>query len=501
MKKKLTFFSMLFALISASAITSHAAELTADTADLSTFFSLITECTSAIIVTVISIILVVLAIIFRKKITKRLDNSSASMMINAFIIFFSVFGLACFAMAVATDGETWKNLLNGTDSGLDQNTHFADYLKSLQNAGSQRFYKSAESLSPFSMLIFFILAQFMPSDLISSEAYVKYIQVMKNQTFIYLYLILVLFCIVLIYRMARSKMRHNGLNMRDELVAFLLVVSYPTMYCISMGNITGVAVAFCLYFLEFYDSEKKIYRELAIIAIAIAGAIVPYSFVFAFLLLKDKSKMSKLNFAQACVFFVTLFILPAIFTGFGNMVTYVKSLLMIHGDYTPGNGSLANLLSLTGADDFILYIITAITEVIGLACFFILPATWQKSAAAVYCILNLLPNVNSLTMVFVFIPLVYLLAEKSHKAVDWLYLLAFSLLITPFPEWYHSNLNEFTIALEYIGIINLRNANELIAPIATQMIFVLIICQAAAVLKDRKKTKAGQVTEPVPEEA
>lgn len=492
MKKKLTFFLTLFALISASVITSHAAEPTATTTDLSQFFSLITECPPAIIVAVISLIFVVLTIIFRKKIIKRLDNSSASMMINAFILFFSVFGIACFAMALATDGETWKNLLNGTDNGVDQFTHFEDYLKSLQNSGSQRFYKSAEILSPFSMLIFFILAQFMPADAIFSESYAKYLQIMKNQTFIFLYLILVLFCIVLIYRMARSKMRHNGLNMRDELVAFLMVVSYPTMYCISMGNIAGVAVAFCLYFLEFYDSEKKLYRELAIIAIAIAGAIVPYAFVFAFLLLKDKSKMSKLNFAQATVFFVILFVLPSIFTGLGNMLTYVKSLLMIKSNYIPGNGSLANLLTLTGADDFILYIVTAITEVIGLACFFILPATWQKCSAAVYCILNLLPNVNSLTMIFVFIPLIYLLAEKSHKAVDWLYLLAFSLLVTPFPEWYHSHLNEFNLALESIGIINLKNANELIAPIATQMIFVLIICQAVAVLKQKKKANATE---------
>ena len=489
MKKKLTFFITLFALLSAVSINSFAAEISADVTGISDFFSSLVACPPALAVLIISAVLIILTLIFRKKLVSKLNDSTASQMLNAFIVFFSVFGIACFAMALATDGETWKHLLNGTDSLDEEYTQFSHYLKTLQNAGSQRFYKSADTHSPFSLLLFYLLAQFMPTDAIFSESYVKYLSMLRNQTFIYLYLILVLFCVVCIYRMSRSQLRHNGLKMRDELVAFLMVVSYPTMYCISMGNIAGVALALCFYFLEFHNSEKKIYREIAIVAIAISAAIVPYTFVFAFLLLKDKSKMSKLNFAQASVFFVLLFVLPATFTGFGNMLTYVKSLLLINGDFVPGNGSLANLLSITGVHTAVLYIITAVTEVLAFLCIFILPSTWQKTAAAVYCILNLLPNANSLTMLFVFIPLVYLLTEKTHKAVDWLYLLSFSLLITPFPEWFYSYANEMQILFESIGIVNIQNANEIIAPIATQMIFVLIICQGISALKEKKNKK------------
>lgn len=489
MKKNITFFITLFTLLSLTAITSFAAETTAAASTASDFFTYLSQCPPVLAVLSISAVLIILTLIFRKKIAKKLNKSDASQMINAFIVFFSVFGIACFAMAIATDGVTWKHILNGTDDALDKYTHFSDYIKTLQNAGSQRFYKSAETQSPFSLLIFFILAQFMPANYIYSEAYLQYLSIIKNQTFIYLYLILVLFCIVLIYRMSRSQLRHNGLKMRDELVAFLMVVSYPTMYCISMGNITGVAVALCLYFLEFYNSERKLYRELAIVAIAISGAIVPYTFIFAVLLLKDRSKMSRLNFAQAAVFFITLFILPAAFTGFDNLATYLKSTFLIASDFIPGNSSIANLLRIFGAGDVVLYTVTIITEIIALICVFILPSTWQKTAAAVYFILNILTNANSLPTVFVVIPLVYLLKEKTHKATDWLYLLALSLLITPFPEWFYSYANEFNMMLESLGILGIQNANEIIAPVASQMIFVLIVCQAVSVIKNKRKQK------------
>ncbi|MBR5498341.1 MAG: hypothetical protein IKV76_10220 [Clostridia bacterium] len=487
MKKKLIFFSTVFAVLASTGITSFAADATSVGDTFSMFFALIRQCPPVIVVFILSLVLIVLAVVFRKKISEFLRDSSASMMLNSFIVFFSVFGLACFALALATDGETWKNLLNGTDTPLDKYSHFSDYIKSLQYAGTKQFDMVADRLSPFGYLIFFLLAQFMPGSVFAADTASKYAQLHKNQTLIMLYLILVLFCIVLIYRMSRSKLRKNGISLRNEVVAFLLVVSYPTMYCISMGNIAGFAVAACLFFLEFYNSEKKAFRELAIIAIAVSAAIVPYTFVFAFLLLIDKSKMARLDFAQAAVFFSVLFVVPSIFTGFVNLLTYMKSLVVIPEVFVFGNGSIANLLSVTGAPDVLLYILTVITEVIALACVFILPNAWQKSAAAVYFILNLIPSVNSLTMIFVFIPLVYLLSEKKHKAIDWLYLLAFALLITPFPEWYYSCSDNFALALEILGFHDLRNANELIAPVAVQMIFVLIVCQSIAVLKAKKK--------------
>lgn len=495
MKKIFTFFTTISVLFAVSIFTSNAQDADSQTGKLAVFFEGFSNCPPAQAVLIISIVLIVLAAVFGKKLSKRLDNTTASQMANVFIAFFSVFGLACFFMSAATDGETWKHLINGTDTPDNDYSHFSDYIQTLQNTGTKNFSSSADRFSPFSLSIFYILAQFMPADMISSTSYTVYLSILKNQTFVFLYLILVLFCVFFIYKTARTALRCNELKFRNELIAFLLVVSYPSMYCISMGNITGIAIALCLFFLEFKDSENKLLREMSIIAIAVSAAIVPYTFVFAFLYLKDKSKMSKLNFAQSVVFFLILFIVPASFTGTDSMITYLKSLLLIGENYVPGNSSLINILRLTGMGNAALYFFTAIFEIASFVCIFILPKSWQKSAAAVCCILNLLPNVNSLTTLFVFIPLVYLLSEKTHKAIDWLYLLAFSLLITPFPEWFRSYSEEFTAMLDSIGATGIMNANEVIAPFATQMILVLSICQAISVIKKKKREKViEQVT-------
>ena len=169
MKKKLIFFATVFAVLASTGITSFAADATSVVDTFSMFFALIRQCPPVIVVFILSLVLIVLAVVFRKKISEFLRDSSASMMLNSFIVFFSVFGLACFALALATDGETWKNLLNGTDTPLDKYSHFSDYIKSLQYAGTKQFDMAAERLSPFGYLIFFLLAQFMPGSVFAAD--------------------------------------------------------------------------------------------------------------------------------------------------------------------------------------------------------------------------------------------------------------------------------------------------------------------------------------------
>ncbi len=425
----------------------------------------------------------------KKKFSNKLTCLSANRMTEAFILLFSIFGIACYIMAYLTNGQSWSNLLCGTDIENESYTHFSDYFKTLMNAGTGNFEQSAERFSPFSLMLFAFFSHFMPQKLIHSISFADYLKILNNQTFVYFYLIIVMLCIVLMYRMTRSVLRRNELKMKNEIVAFLLVVSYPTMYCISMGNITGVTVALCLFFMEFYEHENKFIREGAIVAIAVSAAIAPYTFVFAFLILLNKSKMAKLNFAQALVIFLALFIIPSSYTGIENMLTYLKSLLLVSPGFAAGNGSIANILRLINAPDSVIYIVSGLLNVIAFACIFILPETWQKTTAATYCILNLLPNINSLTVIFAVIPLVYLLSEKKHKTIDWLYLLSFTMLITPIPEWFYSFSESFKAGIEKIGITGIHNTNELIAPLAVQAILILLICQAISVLKQKKQPK------------
>jgi len=90
---------------------------------------------------------------------------------------------------------------------------------------------------------------------------------------------------------------------------------------------------------------------------------------------------------------------------------------------------------------------------------------------------------------FVFIPLVFLFAEKQHKASSWVYMLTFALLITPFPEWFKADINQFTIFLASFGISDIQNANNLISPAATQFILIILFYQIINRMKSKKLAK------------
>lgn len=495
MKKKLLSLISTLSLFFISALPCRAMQILTDEASSAAKFSFymftnsLKSCVSVQIAAIAAVVVIVLFLIFRKKLVKRLSDSSASSMLNAFIVFFSVFGIGCLAMAFVSDGTTWSGLMHYEEDTRTLYTQFSDYILMIQNAGSQRFTGSAADFTPLSLLIYFTLAQFLPAKLVLSESLISYPTILRNQPFMYLYLLLVIMCIVLIYRMNRSVLRRNGLNMRDELVVFLTVVSYPTMYCVELGNIVGFSLALSLFFIIYHDAKQKVFRELSHIAMGISAAITPLTILFVLILLDGKKKKAVSEMIKIMLYAIILFVTPCIFTGFDCLAIYAKSFFSIPADsYLISNMSIANLLIFFGIDNqILLQIVSVLMNLIAVAAIIILPKTWQKMSAAVYIMLNVFSVSDPMMLIFVFIPFVFLLAEKTHKATDWLYLLVFALLITPFPEWFYFDRAQFNIFTLSLGIRDIRNANNLISLAAAQSLFVLIFSQTISKLKHKKQ--------------
>lgn len=493
MKKKLLFLMITSSILFSSIITGFAESVTNPVAAeenftikniLGSFFN----SNSAIIAAVVSAVLLILLLIFNKRIKRKLDNTTASHMINAFIIFFSVSGIACLAMGFATEGATWSNLMHFNENISDIPTQFEDYIINLKNAATLRFYKSAETNTPFGNLIYFLLAQFLPTNLLFSTSASEYITILRNQTFMYLYLILVVMCIMLLYRMHRSVLRNNKLNMRDEVVAFFMVVSYPAIFCIEKGNITGISLMLVMLFVILRNAEKNIFRELSYAALAAAAAITPPALIFALLFFEEKNKKAVMRFIRTVVYFLILFISPAFFNGFGNILTYMKAFLSVSADsFIPGNMSIVNLLHFFGIDNtVVIYAIVILTNIIAVLAMLFLPEIWQKTAAGAYIILNIFAVSDATAILFVFIPLTFLLSQNEHKAINWVYMFTFACLVTPFPEWFRSDSEAFFAFLSTMGIENIRNANNLISLAAAQFLLVILFCQLASKMKARK---------------
>ena len=170
----------------------------------------------------------------------------------------------------------------------------------------------------------------------------------------------------------------------------------------------------------------------------------------------------------------------------------MQSLFAVTKDtFVASNMSIANLLVFFGVDNIIvLNIVTISMNVIAAVCAFILPKTWQKMTAVIYITLNIYLFSSAVNLIFIFIPLIFLLAEEKHKASDWLYLLVFALLVTPFPEWFWFEVSEFNYFLIQFNIKNIRNANNLISLASVQSLFIIIVCTTLSSLKNRKKVQA-----------
>ncbi len=495
MKKKLTSFAIMITALFSCTTTCFAADVNASTAkSWSNFFDYLAQCPVAIVMAAFSAAVVILPIIFKKPLAKKLNNSTATHMIRAFIAISAIFSISSFIMALLSDGVTLGHMLHSENTNTAETFHFFDYLNTLRDAGSKNFIRSASEFSPMALLIFYILAQFMPTKYIHSAGFATLIQMSKNQTFIYCYLIILMMLIVLIYRVNRNVLRRNGRRFLNEIVAYLLVVSYPTLYCIKLGNIVGLSYALVMFFIAFRDSEKRAAREFSLLALAISAAITPYTLIFALLLI-SKGKKVPADFIKTLVYSVVLFVAPAIFTGFDCLGMYISNLFRLPEETPIENLAISGILRFAGIENTVLlYVIPAVFWIIALACIIILPSAWQKAAAAVYLIVNLVPAEPNAILLLVFIPLILLLAEQQHKATDWIYLAAFTLLVSPLPEWFWFDGQDFSAMFESIEIYTVHNANELVAPFAVQLIFVLIVCQTIATLvKNKKQTK--EITE------
>lgn len=494
MKKYLLILLSTTAIVFSSAITGFAAGFSQEEQNgIATIFSKFAASPAAIGAAVVFGVAVILIAVFGKKLGNRLDDTSAKSMTNAFIVFFSVFGIATLILGFATEGETWSNLMHKnpyTDSPFPQ---FEDYLKNVKFAGRKHFYEMAETNTPFSMLIFFILSQFMPATMIYGDSFIHEILILRNQIVMYLYLILVMMIVFLTYKMNRYVLRRNGLNFRDEIIAFLLVVSFPAIYCIEKGNFSAISLMLSLLFILFRNSEKKIYRELSYFALAVSAAITPYTLIYAFFLVDIKDKKTFINFAKTIGYFLVLFITPAFFTGFGNILTYAQAFLNVNADaYISTNMSIVNILHFFGiSNTIVVYAVFILTEVIALLAMFVLPSVWQKSAAATYIMLNIFSVSEPTVAIFYFIPLIFILAEKKHSKQDWLYMFTLAFLVTPLPEWFRYDF-AFDSFLQSMNI-SVNNANELIAPAATQLLVIILLVQTVNVLKSRKISVAVTV--------
>ena len=228
---------------------------------------------------------------------------------------------------------------------------------------------------------------------------------------------------IMVLTLASKELKHS--TKKAYLFALVFLASPGYIFMIERGNLAILATLCMFIYLYLYDSENEIYREIALISLAIAACFKIYPAILGILLLIDK----RYKDAIRCIIYgLILFIVPFFVTGgIQNISKFITNIQNLNLDYQKnlrgfGYGYKINILnfvdafvySKTGAhaSSILTNSITVIFASILLFVTLCAKARWKKIMALTLAMI-ILPGFSYIyTAVYMIVPLTYYLKEN-----------------------------------------------------------------------------------------
>jgi hypothetical protein len=284
------------------------------------------------------------------------------------------------------------------------------------------------------------------------------------------------------------------------------ILSAPFIFCFERGNIVIVSILLCCYYVLNYDSEDKIKKELAFIALAFAVALKIYPVVLGLLLIAEK----KYKDALRCIIYgIVIFVIPIFIlrdsiteiidcmTTDINYFTKATNEQLVDWGFSYRIGISAIVYSLgqyynvdNGTLSVIVKVLTCIVIVGMLVAAFALKDK-KKKVMALIMIIAYIPGFSWIYNTMYFLPVVFLLNRDYDKVEklqikDVIYIVLLLLLFVPLP---YGDLFESLYGVQKISI------NTFLTNVSLSMIFIcLIIEMIADISKGKNKTLEGKET-------
>lgn len=282
----------------------------------------------------------------------------------------------------------------------------------------------------------------------------------------------------------------DGSSSRKFVFAILSIISWPFAYMVERGNILILAYLFLLIYVFYYDSENKVKRELALISLALSAGLKLYPAVFGILLLLDKRYKDAV---RTVIYGILSVMLPMFlfYDGINGLRAWISNIRRFTGMvsdsiYFPGSTTCksgfymiqriftSSELGIEGAGDKIL---TYFPLLIAIAAVLILPKKWQKLLGLVFFAITVPGGGGSYSMVFLTIPLIFMMKDKKLRVFDYLYalIITFQHMIFPIP---------MVAAQSIIGV------NQAVTSLVVLMIFmVMLLDLCGEIIKIYKKQR------------
>lgn len=308
---------------------------------------------------------------------------------------------------------------------------FADFLNPIKWVSHTYFttgYAGAEpAFYPAMPLLFFY-----PFSLLANSGGIAY-KIMS--VFIFL-LIPTILITILLYE---SK---TGTKVKRLFIVFLLLFSGIYLTSLERANICFYSSAALFSFLALYKTDNKIWREIALVALAVAASIKIYPVIFVILLLLEKRFFEFFRFLIYAILitFVPFLIMHGGLSNVGLYLTMAKKLMIYYSNESPElkfgyNGFIPVIAMFFPKLSFLINFINPlkfILTIFSILSIFHIESYWKK--LLLLTILTIvLPNPSFIyTCLNLFFPIILFLNEKEHPISDWKYLILMIIILSPF---------------------------------------------------------------------
>ena len=476
----------------------------------------------------------------------KLINKNKPLTTKNLIVFFIVFFLGSIfvssVFAAATGGDSWKAMLFHNGPYTDM---YMDFFNSIRDAGAEDVYTARNNIyPPLCLLIFKVLGFLISEDLVDLPNKQR-VLLQADQRCMMIYILFACILILSLSTLINSYVNKlSWQNKKDKgtyhtVISFLLIISYPVMYCLERGNIIILSMIFTMFFVFFKDAENKALKELSYISLAIAAGIKLYPAIFGLMLLFEKKYKDA---ARLVVYGILAVFLPFVFFIQPDTLSISASanpaLAMIsNSNVLAANGSssaLSNIIdnlisfatnkksslnfSSVSIQNFVFLfdpdnttlanIICYITEAIAFVGLFFTKKKWHQVFLITYLMLNIPSASSSYALTFLLIPFIMFLyddkgngySSENRPKIDKLYIVCYALLLAPLPVFWYFHQAEVKELVNSFGLAYQSKTNQLVAGFVYQFMFMLISFEVFNGKFTRKKSKSTPDTEQAIEE-
>ena len=463
----------------------------------------------------------------KNNLTKKSFIPTTTNMIKFFVVFFAASIFVASVLAVASGGESWKYMLFHSGPYTDM---YMDFFNSIRDGGSDNVYSERNNIyPPLCVLIFRIMSKLIDPNLVSTR-FEQRTSLQSDKICMVLYIMFALICIMSMIRLIESyaNMKTVGkMKLQAAIISFVMIISYPVMFCLERGNILILSMVFAMFFIFFKDSENKVIRELSYIALAFSAAIKLYPAIFGLTLIiekKYKEALRLMAYGIIVVGFPIVFFLDE-FRADPASISYAFAPLLKIGtnvmadaetqsifeklinnllNFALNKKSSLNLSSVSIQNIVFMFkgtnstakLVCGITEGIALITAFATKDEWKKVFLLSYLMLNIPSASNSYALSFLIIPFcIFLFGTKVYKKRDWIYLGGYTLILTPLPTLWYYHPDGVKKLAEAIGLYYNTQLNQGISTFVFQLMFAIIVIETITVTIKYLESRKNKIKE------